>query len=72
MKRKISQFLTIFVLVLIVSNNSQAQNDSIKSITLDEVLVTSKNLYRDGDHFTIIPTNTQKVFTTDYYSIFYR
>lgn len=45
MKRKISQFLTIFVLVLIVSNNSQAQNDSIKSITLDEVLVTSKRVF---------------------------
>lgn len=60
MKRKISQLLTIIVLVLTISDNIQAQNDSIKSITLDEVLVTSKNTYRDGDHFTIIPTNTQK------------
>lgn len=65
---------TIFVFLYCVFSASlyaQAQNDSIKSITLDEVIVSSDNIYREDNHISIIPTNTQKEQSPTGYALLY-
>lgn len=50
---------------------AQVPNDSIKSISLDEVLVTAENTYRQGDHIVILPTTNQKDHSPTGYALLY-
>ena len=47
------------------------QNDSIKSIQLNELVVTGENIYRHEDHLVIIPTNEQKKHSQTGYALLY-
>ena len=47
------------------------QNDSIKSVQLNELVVTGENIYRHEDHLVIIPTNEQKKHSQTGYALLY-
>ncbi len=50
---------------------AHGQNDSIQSVTLDEVVVTADNIYRQEDHLVIIPTKEQKDHSPTGYALLY-
>ncbi|MDO4189804.1 MAG: hypothetical protein Q4D29_12545 [Lachnospiraceae bacterium] len=61
----------IIILIGLLDFTAQAQvsNDSIKSISLDEVLVTAENIYRNGDHIVVLPTTNQKKHSSTGYAL---
>lgn len=54
-----------------VSIYATAPNDSVKSKTLDEIVVTANNIYRQKDHIVILPTNEQKDHSPTGYALLY-
>lgn len=65
--------LVITILACLLSFTAQAQvpNDSIKSVSLDEVIVTADNISRHGDHIVILPTTNQKDHSPTGYALLY-
>lgn len=70
MSRSISLTL-IFLFIIEFLIYGQENNDSIKSISLDEVLVTVENVSRQGDHIVILPTANQKDHSPTGYALLY-
>lgn len=70
MPRSISLIL-IFLFIIEFLIYGQENNDSIKSVSLDEVLVTVENVSRQGDHIVILPTANQKDHSPTGYALLY-
>lgn len=68
---KLSHIILILTCLLSFTTQAQEPNDSIKSISLDEVLVTAENISRQGDHIVILPTATQKDHSPTGYALLY-
>lgn len=62
--------IIIFCLCCFVAKIN-GQNDSIKSVQLNELVVTGENIYRHEDHLVIIPTNEQKKHSQTGYALLY-
>ena len=69
MKRNCLLFLNIFICVFPIY--AEEPVDSIKSRSLDEVIVQGDNIYRDKDHLNIIPTENQKKQAQNGYGLLY-
>jgi len=70
MSRSISLTI-IFLSIVVFITHGQEVNDSTKSISLDEVLVTAENVSRQGDHIVILPTKSQKDHSPTGYALLY-
>lgn len=70
MSRSIS-LTTAFLLVAVFMAHGEEVNDSIKTTSLDEVVVTAENISRQGDHIVIVPTKNQKDHSPTGYALLY-
>lgn len=50
---------------------ANVQNDTIKNVTLNEVVVMAENVYRNDDHIVFIPTKEQKDHSPTGYALLY-
>lgn len=56
-------YITIIIIfAIILSVSAQSENDSIRSLQLDEVLVKAYNRVQHGDTLIVIPTTNQRKF----------
>ena len=56
-------YITIIIIfAIILSVSAQSENDSIRSLQLDEVLVKAYNRVQHGDTLIVIPTTNQRTF----------
>lgn len=67
----IKPLIIVLTCLLGITAYAQMPNDSVKSISLDEVLVTAENISRQGDHIVILPTTNQKDHSPTGYALLY-
>lgn len=67
----VKPLIIILTCLLGITAYAQMPNDSVKSISLDEVLVTAENISRQGDHIVILPTTNQKDHSPTGYALLY-
>ena len=60
-----------FVFAYSFTSEVYGQNDTIKNVTLNEVVVTAANVYRNDDHIVFIPTTEQKDHSPTGYALLY-
>ncbi|MDE6786453.1 MAG: hypothetical protein K2J46_05375, partial [Muribaculaceae bacterium] len=69
---KLNKYLVFSVSCLLCFvAEANVQNDTIKNVTLNEVVVTADNVYRNDDHIVFIPTKEQKDHSPTGYALLY-
>jgi len=68
---RIKHIIIILTCLLSITAYAQEPKDSVKIISLDEVLVTAENISRQGDHIVILPTKNQKDHSPTGYAFLY-